>query len=810
VVAVTAWQLTYEGYDPAEEGLREALCTVGNGYLATRGAAPEADADDVHYPGTYAAGVFNRLTDAMSGRTVDNESIVNLPNWLPLTFRIEGGDWFHVDQVELLEHTQTLDLREAVLIRRLRFRDAQGRTTSLTQRRLASMHDHPICALETTLLAEDWSGRLEVRSALDGRVRNWLVPRYRKLASDHLSVVQTGSPADDTILVEVETTTSHVRVAMAARTTVHTNGGEVAHDRRLVEEHGWVAHHLDLTVTARDPISVEKVVAVFTSRDAAIESPAGQAARVVSRQPRFEELVAHHVIAWRHLWERFHFEVAGDEDAMRILRLHRLHVLQTLSPHTTEIDAGVPARGLHGEAYRGHIFWDEIFVLPLISLRLPEVARALLRYRYRRLDEARHAAAEAGFRGAMFPWQSGSDGREETQQLHLNPMSGRWNPDPTYRQRHVGIAVAYNVWEYHQATGDIAFLSQFGAEMLLEIARFWASIARYDKVRDRFVIEGVMGPDEFHSGYPGAEEAGLDNNAYTNVMAAWVLRRAQDALDLLPELTRRQLLEGLGIGPQELEHWRAVSRRMFVPFHDEGIISQFEGYGELDELDWDAYRAKYGDIARLDRILEAEGLSPNQFKLSKQADVLMLFYLLSADEVGELFGDLGYELTPEAITRTIDYYEARSSHGSTLSAIVHAWALARSHPERALEFYEQALVSDVADIQGGTTREGIHLAAMAGSVDLLQRCFSGLELRGERLVLDPAWPASLGTLTYSIQYRDVPLSISVAADRVAVAAGPGMPRPVEVECRGEVVVVVPGATAEFSLASVPDGSEGAG
>jgi alpha,alpha-trehalase len=807
VVGVTSWALTYPSYDPADEGLREALCTLGNGYLATRGAAPESSADDVHYPGTYAAGVFNRLTEEMSGRVVDNESIVNLPNWLPLTFRIEGGAWFHVDEVDLLEHIQTLDLREAVLIRRLRFRDAEGRTTAVTQRRLVSMHDHPICALDTTLLAEDWSGRLEVRAGLDGRVRNWLVPRYRKLASDHLAVVQTASPAADSILLEAETTTSHVRVAMAARTIPYSNGDIVAHTRRLVQDGGWIAHEIELAVAQGEPISVEKTVAVFTGRDAAIESPAAQAARTVARQPRFDDLLQHHVVAWRHLWERFRFEVAGDEEAMRILRLHRLHVLQTVSPHTTEIDAGVPARGLHGEAYRGHIFWDEVFVLPLISLRLPEVARALLRYRYRRLDEARHAAALAGYRGAMFPWQSGSDGREETQQLHLNPMSGRWNPDPTHRQRHVGIAVAYNAWQYFEATADVEFLSHFGAELLLEIARFWASIARYDRIRDRYVIEGVMGPDEFHSGYPGGEEAGVDNNAYTNVMAAWVLRRAQDALDLLPDLTRHQIVEALRIGPEELELWHDISRRMFVPFHEGDIISQFEGYGDLEELDWAAYREKYGDISRLDRILEAEGLSPNRFKLSKQADVLMMFYLLSADEVIELFASLGYELTGDMIAHTIDYYEARSSHGSTLSAIVHAWALARIHPERAVEFYEQALISDVADIQGGTTREGIHLAAMAGSVDLLQRCFSGLQLREERLVLDPVWPESLGALTFSIQYRDVPLTVHVSADRAEVTAGSGMRRPIEVECRGQVTALVAGSTAEFVLDPAPTGSQ---
>jgi trehalose 6-phosphate phosphatase len=589
-------------------------------------------------------------------------------------------------------------------------------------------------------------------------------------------------------------------VAVAARTRIYRNGDMVRPGRADVEDGGWIGSELAVSAREGEPLTVEKVVAVVTGRDAAIESPASQAERILPQLGRFSELLEGHVVAWRHLWERFHFDVEGGNGDLSILRLHVLHTLQTLSGHTAEIDAGVPARGLHGEAYRGHIFWDEVFVLPVLNLHVPEVTRSLLMYRYRRMDEARRAAAAEGFRGAMFPWQSGSDGREETPELHLNPMSGRWNPDPTHRQRHVGIAVAYNVWQYLEATDDRAFLSSHGAEMLLEIARFWASLARYDKIRDRYVIEGVMGPDEFHSGYPGQEETGINNNAYTNVMAVWVMQRAIDALDLLSERSRHALLEKLDIGPTELESWVDMTRKMFVPFHDGGVISQFEGYGDLEELDWAGYREKYGDIHRLDRILEAEGDSPNRYQLSKQADVLMLFYLLSDREVIEILGRLGYTLTPELIIRTIDYYEARSSHGSTLSAIVHAWALARSHPERAVEFYRNALISDVADIQGGTTKEGIHLAAMTGTVDLLQRCFPGLELREGRLLLDPSWPKTLGTLTFSIKYRDLPLSIRISADEVEVAAGPGARRSIEVGCRDEVALLDAGSTVRFALA----------
>ena len=791
---MTAWTIRYEGYEPTDEGLREALCVLGNGYLATRGAAPESSAGDVHYPGTYVAGVFNRLYEEMSGRVVDNESIVNLPNWLPLTFRVDDGPWFDIDAVEVFDYVQELNLREAVLTRRFRFRDAAGRTTSVAQRRFVSMRNRHVAALETTIRAEDWSGRLEVRSGVDGGVKNWLVPRYRKLRSVHHDVVETHELGDG-VVVEVETNNSHVRVAVGARTRLVQGPGEV--ERTLVCDAGWCGHDLAVDLAEGDEVTVEKVAVVYTGRDRAIESPGSQAIRELPSLAGFAELLEAHVVSWRQLWKRFRFKVNGGNETVHILRLHLLHTLQTLSAHTAELDAGVPARGLHGEAYRGHIFWDEIFVFPLLNLRMPEVTRSLLLYRYRRLAEARRAAAREGFAGAMFPWQSGSDGREETQQLHLNPMSGRWNPDPTHRQRHVGIAVAYNVWQYHVATGDTEFLAGYGAEMLIEIARFWASLARYDAIRDRYVITGVMGPDEFHSGYPDGPEEGVDNNAYTNVMAVYVLLRALDALDELPESTQQELRETLGISAAELELWQEISRKMFVPFHAEGIISQFEGYGDLAELDWDAYREKYGDIHRLDRILESEGDSPNRYQLSKQADVLMLFYLLSTEEVQDLFSRLGYELSTEAMSRTIEYYEARSSHGSTLSAVVHAWAMARSHTGRSLDFYEHALLSDVNDVQGGTTREGLHLAALTGSVDLLQRCFAGLELRRDRLRFNPIWHGSLGELTFAIQYRGLPLEVTVTAGSVKVSAGVGAEQAITIECADKTVELVPGALVEF-------------
>jgi len=799
----TMWSLLYQGFEPEQQALREALCTLGNGYFATRGAAPEARADGVNYPGTYVAGLYNRLTSTVAGRTVENEDLVNVPNWLRLDFRLEGGSWFDAREAELLEHHQELDLRTGLLLRRLRWRDGDGHVTRVDQRRFVHMDKPHLAGLETTFVAENWSGTLLVRSGLDGGVTNSGVQRYRSLANQHLEVLAAEAVDGEVVELEVQTTQSHVRVAEAARTRVARAGGPAPLGREVSSRDGYVAHELTVEVRQQEPVTVEKLVALYTSRARAISEVRTEARTAVQRAPGFDELLLGHARSWDHLWNRYGISISGNNSHPQlVLNLHIFHLLQTVSPNTIDLDVGVPARGLHGEAYRGHIFWDELFISPFLNFESPTLTRSLLAYRYRRLDQARWLAREEGHEGACYPWQSGSNGREETQRLHLNPRSGRWLPDNSHLQRHVNIAIAFNVWQHYQVTGSIEFLRFQGAQMLVEIARFLASLSSYNPTVDRYEIRGVMGPDEYHDGYPGSERPGLDNNAYTNVMTVWVLLRALEALQAMPPHYRQELVDQLGLADIELERWRDISSKMRVPFHQDGVISQFEGYEQLEELDWEAYRAKYGNIQRLDRILEAEGDDPNRYKASKQADVLMLLYLLSADELRELLGRLGYQLAPDAIARTIAYYLARTSHGSTLSGVVHAWVLARSERERAWRFLLVALESDVSDVQGGTTAEGVHLGAMAGTVDIVQRAFSGMEARGDVLRFDPALPAELPELRFSAHYRGHRVEVTITGERVRVSARPGPARPIKLALGDKEIDLEPGGTIELDLEPV--------
>lgn len=779
------WSMSFDGYQPQAERLRETLCAVGNGALASRAAAPECGPTVDHYPGTYAAGVYNRLSDVVDGMPISNESIVNLPNWLPLTFRIDGGTWFDLDGAALLSYRQSIDIRHAECSRELRFQDTMGRRTRVVQRRFVSMHDPHVCALQMTLVAENWSGNVDIRSTIDTGTTNAGVARYQALSGQHLDCTTVSELPGDGVLVDTRTVQSRIPIAVATRTTVWQDDRAAPTTSRFHDDRAAAGHDISTTIVAGRPLTIEKCAAIFTGHDRAISAPRDAAAELLPDLGRYGQLFDEHRTLWAQLWRKFDFGMPAAAESEKILRLHIMHLLQSVPGYITDRDAGIPARGLHGEGYRGHIFWDELFIIPLLTLRLPQASRSALAYRSRRLPQARRAAHAAGYSGAMFPWQSGSDGSEQSQLLHLNPLSGRWIPDSSRLAHHIGSAVAYTVWHYYQITGDRQYLIARGAEVLVEIARFWASRAHYDEQRHRYVIDGVIGPDEFHSGYPDNPGHGINNNAYTNVMAVWVILRAFDVLDALPLPYRLDLLDRLHINATELDRWDAVSKNMFVPFHD-GVISQFEGYQDLAELDWASYRRRYGDIGRLDRILESENDDVNRYRAAKQADVLMLFYLLSADELREIFTRLGYHFRPQQIPKTVEYYAARTSHGSTLSAVVHSWVSARGDRDQAMQYFAQVLKSDVADIQGGTTAEGVHLAAMAGSVDLLQRCFTGLETRGDRLVLGPMWPETEGELTCSLWYRGHRLHVVISGREADVTADPTGAAAIEVECRGHV------------------------
>lgn len=802
LVLTDPWTLVYEGFDAGHEGHREALTTLGNGYIGVRGAAPESIHGGTGYPGTYLGGVYNRVVNLVQDQETEDEHLVNAPNWLPLDLRVDGGEWWSRGGLALRSERRVLDLGAAVLRREADLEDDAGRRLRVEQRRFVSMAEQQLMALETTVTAQGWSGGVDVRSGVNVDVANENVLEDALLARRHLrDVTPAGGDAaaeeEAGVVIEAETLQSGIRIAVALR---HTVDGRVPPDSTGGQVGGLHYRQFALALEDGKPVRVVKTCAYATSRDRAASSPHTGAANALERsRGGFDELVAAHSAVWERVRRLFTVEIDAVRDVQPVVNLHVFHLLQTLSPIVTELDVGVPARGLHGEGYRGHVFWDELFVLPLITSRIPAVSRSLIAYRWRRLPAARLAAAEAGLKGALFPWQSGSDGREETPRWLFNRRSGHWLRDVSRLQRHVGLAVAFSAWQYFEATQDRFWLLRHGAELVVEVARLFASLAEYDAEADRFHLRGVMGPDEYHTGYPGRSEPGLDDNAYTNVMAAWACQQACRMLASVRGHDREDLISRLSIDAAEVERWDHLSRRMSVPFHGDGIISQFAGYADLAELDWDAYREKYHNIERLDLILEAEGDTTNRYRLAKQADTLMLLYLLGQEELLAVLARLGYTVTPEQLHRTVDYYLARTAHGSTLSRVAHASVLAGTDPERAWETFREVLDADLDDTQGGTTQTGIHLGAMAGSIDVVQRSFAGLRLTGNALVFAPRLPREVRSVAFRVRYRDQLLDVRLTHEALEVVSAPGDAAPVRIRVGADDALLAPGSTHRFGL-----------
>lgn len=745
--------LTYRDYDPAKERSREALLTVGNGYFGTRGAMEEVSAGRSNYPGTYVAGLYNRLVSQVAGRAVENEDFVNIPNWLPLTFRIDDGEWFDPDKDKITGIVRTLDFSAGILSKTMTVKDHRGRITTIRSRRLASMADPHVAGLEYVIAPENYSALITVRSMLDGTVINDGVERYRQLNRQHLQRKDEGAEGNLTWL-SVETTQSKTEIAEAAKLNIFVNGSPVHPVIKHETKPAVVSSELQMPLSPGKELKIEKIISIYTSKPDDTPQPQAAARNSAMAAKSFQKLADESRITWASVWNHIDIELEGDRLSQKLLRLHLYHLMVSFSQHNRNIDASITARGLHGEAYRGHIFWDELFILPFYAMHFPDTARAMLMYRYRRLDKARKYAASHGYKGAMFPWQSGSDGSEQTQVVHLNPVSGEWGDDYSSLQRHVSLAIAYNISIYYTYTGDKAFLRNYGMEIFLEICRFWASKAYKDEKTGRYSIKNVMGPDEFHEAYPGAGEGGLKDNAYTNLMTAWTLMKARSLLNLLTTEEQKTIKEKTGISDDELKHWDEIARNLNLLIRDD-IIAQYDGYFDLKELDWDQYRKKYGNIHRMDRLLKAEGKSADEYKVAKQADTLQIFYNLPEKEVTGILKKLGYKLKEDYIGKNLAYYLQRTSHGSTLSKVVHTQLANMIGDEKlSFELFRDALSSDYNDIQGGTTAEGIHAGVMAGTVLVAIQSYAGVDPRSGKIEINPHLPRHWRSIGFNLLFRN--------------------------------------------------------
>jgi trehalose/maltose hydrolase-like predicted phosphorylase len=706
-----AWVLHAEGFDPLRESSVQSRFAISNGLMGIRGArSTTRGARWVVPPRTYVAGLFDTASTATA-----TSDLVPAADWLEVRILLPSGPLVrHPGDVK--SHGMTLDLRRGCLLAESRQLKAPEAAMRLRSLRLVSLSERAIGLQLIQLDVEDGEVDVTLEASFAGVDLGLISARIEH----DLGVWRTHK--------------SGKALGVAVAWSLRIDGHDLAPTAvgPLQCSWSWRSHPGQI-------VWFERVVAVVRS-DAERCDPGSEAqARLgATRQRGWQEVVAQHEAAWASRWQSSDVEVDGDQAAQQALRFAIYHLNGAANPDDELVSIG--ARALTGDDYHGHVFWDtEIYLLPFYILTWPQAARALLMYRFHTIDGARAKAARMGWRGALYAWESADTGAETSPEQVIGPDRRIINILCGKEEQHISADVAYAVWQYWQATADESFLLDAGAEILLETGRFCSSRAQLEADGRRH-IRGVIGPDEYHQN--------IDDNAFTNVMARWNIRRALDVAALLRERWPARwasLSSSLGLDDAELAQWREAADTMATGLDAEtGLFEQFAGYFALEPIDLAAYA---GRSVPMDVVLGPERTQKSQ--VIKQADVVALLGLLP----DEFAGATG--------AKNFNYYEPRCGHGSSLSRAMHGLVSARlGRSEMALRYFKETAAIDLADTHVAIDG-GVHIASLGGIWLTAVFGFAGLSLMSDGLALDPRLPETWLSLAFSLQWRGRRLKIRI-------------------------------------------------
>lgn len=680
------WILQETAFRPERNRVWESLGAVSNGYIGLR-AFPEEPFDaGPTTPGVFVAGVFNPGADAVP-------ELVNLTNILAVEILLDGEP-VRAAADRLDDYRRTLDMKRALLARTMTYR-ADGGTVRLEFERLASIANHHLVGQSLTLTPLDWRG--------EATVRLWLDPEVTNAGIAHLECLHAGHMGRSRMLLVTRTTGSHTRVGHACRASAWVRQAQPPRPRHVLDgDRIGLEYRVRLECGQRAVF--DRLVATYTSRDPETTS----VERCCLADLRGADAGAYgvhrrrHVRRWRRRWRKADIRIDGPEDDQRAVRFAVFHLLAACPPRDPTVS--IAAKGLTGEGYRGHVFWDaEVFMLPMLEWTAPGAARRLLEYRLHTLDGARRKAQASGYQGAMFAWES-TDTGDETCPTHVrDPRTGeRIRVLTGDLQHHVTADVFHAAWRYTHLTDDNIFRERHLFVLAVETARFWAGRAVYNVDEGRYEIRHVIGPDEYHED--------VHNNAYTNLLASWNLRIAADQVDRMRRIHRRShLLRHFGVAEEEVAYWRRVADGLAGSVARDGLVEQFDGF----------FRLKDADPGRLS-VVGYEGSEHERMdeihasRILKQADVLMLPLMRPG------------LLPKRVVRRNWDYYEPRTTHDSSLSPAVHSIVASDLGLRgKAYAYFRRSAGIDLEDVMGNAEM-GLHLAAMGGTWQAVMRGFLGL------------------------------------------------------------------------------------
>lgn len=728
------------------QNTRESQFTLGNGYMGIRGIYEEIPYDS--YPGTYINGLYDKMSAQVS-------RLVNLPNPVNFKFAVEG-EKLDVVAMDIVDHKRVLNMKKGVLARQTLYKDSKNRCYDYQSMRFVSQHNKNIGVMQVALTALDANCEIDVNTGIDTSVANaGVLSEGRK---KHFRVKELGQHQGAGYLVS-ETFEKKYTLVYWAGFYYQTNGKKIiAEDNvfRLKFKKNQTVIFTKVFCIKHFPYKVNHSLQkkdVFNIFNKAFKSD-------------FSTLFKEHLKAWGKLWKRADIIIEGTANIQQNMRFNIYHML--ICVYSDSGFSSIGARTLSGEGYRGHIFWDaEIFLLPFYLFTFPKVAKNMLLYRYRRLAKSKEIAKENGYKGAQFAWESAGTGEEETPGWARDIDRTIIKIHTHQFEHHITADVAYAINKYYLATRDDKFMQDYGYEMLIETARFWASRVEYNKKKNKYEIKQVIGPDEFH--------VNVNNNAFTNMMVKWNLLTVVKLLEKLKKKPNscKQIRRKTNLKDKEIKQWLKISSKIVTYISKKKIIEQFDGYFKLKKVNLS--RTDENGIPLLPVKLKAKDLAKTQ--IVKQADVLMLIYLLN---------DVFSKKTKLA---NYDFYISRTVHKSSLSASMHAFIASEvGDLHKAYNFFNVCLRTDISDLYGNTA-EGIHAASLGGTWQALIFGFAGIEIRKNKLAINPRMPRSWRKLIFSLEWQESLIKLELTNDLIKIRISSSKQKSIKMGIFDEIITI---------------------
>ena len=732
-----AWTIEEEGFHKDYNRITESIFSIGNGQFGQRANFEEFYSGD-SLQGSYVAGVYypdkTKVGWWKNGYPDYFAKVLNSVNWIGLDLHF-GGERLDLAKVKIIDFRRVLDMQQGLLSRTFTVELESGLQLAISSERFCSISDTQLAALKYSVKVLKGNSNLDLTAFLDADVENE-DSNYEERFWLPIKEEAEGNYA--LLISETKKTAFHVGAAM--RYSVEKNGEvlDLEYDLNLKEKYAGSTASIDLA--EGDQIEIYKYASIVSSLNADKEELEKVVLEALNRAlaKGYTDMRDSHAAAWKSRWELSDISIEGDISAQQGIRFNIFHLAQTYTGEDERFNIG--PKGFTGEKYGGSTYWDtEAYCLPFyLATAGPEVGRQLLVYRYRHLEKAIENAAKLGFDNgaALYPMVT----------MNGEECHNEW--EITFEEIHRNGAIAYGIYDYIQFTDDKAYLAEYGLEVLVAISRFWAQRVNWSGAKEKYVMLGVTGPNEY--------ENNVNNNWYTNYIASWCLRYSMEAMDYVRQshaADYERILDKINFKEEERSKWTHIVENMYYPEDEEkGIYLQQEGFLDKDLQPVSSLREEDSPLCQKwswDRILRSCYI--------KQADVLQGLYFFEDD-----FNDTQLE-------KNFDFYEPMTVHESSLSPCVHSILAAKlNKDEKAYEMYLRTARLDLDDYNNDT-EDGLHITSMAGTWMSVVKGFAGMRMKNAMLYLKPMLPAQWTAFSFKLLYKEVVLSIRIESENCIIS-----------------------------------------